>query len=176
MKKTITNLLFRMLTHDAKRNVGGKWYRPQIEALEERALLSTDTWTGGGPDNNWSTAANWDTGKVPAPGDDLVFPPFGGQSTPVAHNDLTPGTTFHSLSISPDFYFFGRITGNAIVLTGGISALRTGAQINLDGITLGADQTFSGGCNINSPVDLNGFTLTTVNSAPCNVIGGGVHQ
>ena len=31
------------------------------------------TWTGGGGDNNWTTAANWG-GTAPVAGDDLVFP------------------------------------------------------------------------------------------------------
>jgi hypothetical protein len=40
-----------------------RWYRPRIEALEERALLSLVTWTGnGGANNNWSNPANWDHG------------------------------------------------------------------------------------------------------------------
>ena len=30
------------------------------------------TWTGAGADNNWSTAANWDTG-VPTAGTTAVF-------------------------------------------------------------------------------------------------------
>src|SRR5216684_713960 len=88
-------------------------YRPQIETLEERALLSGDTWYGLGGNGNWSNPANWNNG-VPNPGDDLAFSP-SGPFTPT--NDLTPGMTFGSLSFNTDF----TMQGNAIVLTGGIS-------------------------------------------------------
>jgi hypothetical protein len=33
---------------------------------------ATVTWTGGGNNDNWSTAANWG-GIVPSPGDSLIF-------------------------------------------------------------------------------------------------------
>jgi fibronectin-binding autotransporter adhesin len=34
---------------------------------------STKTWVGGGGDNNWTTAANWNPSVMPLPGDSLVF-------------------------------------------------------------------------------------------------------
>src|SRR5436190_1660557 len=37
-------------------------YLPQVEMLENRQLLTTSTWTGGGSDDNWSTGANWNNG------------------------------------------------------------------------------------------------------------------
>src|SRR4029077_17172993 len=64
-------------------------YRPRIEALEERLLLATDTWTGTTGNAFWSYAANWDHG-VPSPGDDLVFPVT--TLLPLI-NDLSPGIT-----------------------------------------------------------------------------------
>ena len=73
-------------------------YRLQIEPLEERALLSTDTWTGGGGANtNWSNPANWDQG-TPNPGGDLNFPGTTGLLNPYDSliNDFPIGTTFHS--------------------------------------------------------------------------------
>ena len=36
-------------------------------------VLTTKTWNGGGVTNNWSEAANWSGGTVPAAGDDVVF-------------------------------------------------------------------------------------------------------
>ncbi|MSU58353.1 MAG: hypothetical protein EXS35_09255 [Pedosphaera sp.] len=30
-------------------------------------------WTGGGTNNNWTTATNWSTGVAPVANDDLIF-------------------------------------------------------------------------------------------------------
>ena len=47
--------------------------RPRIEWMEPRTLLSAVSWTGGGGDNNWDTAANWSTDSVPGSGDDVTI-------------------------------------------------------------------------------------------------------
>src|SRR6266851_1185178 len=102
MKRRIA-MLARMLSRNGKKQVRGRSYRPQLEALEERALLSIDNWTGLGPDRNWSDPANWDNG-VPNAGDDLQFiSTFSGQ--PPVINDVSPGMTIHSL-----FFSFGQPT------------------------------------------------------------------
>ncbi|MGE3316321.1 MAG: beta strand repeat-containing protein, partial [Planctomycetaceae bacterium] len=44
-----------------------------IDQLEERLLLTTITWDGGGTTTNWSDAANWSTNTVPTATDDVVF-------------------------------------------------------------------------------------------------------
>ena len=36
-------------------------------------IAATKTWDGGGADNNWTTAANWDANVAPSAGDALVF-------------------------------------------------------------------------------------------------------
>ncbi|HEV2946706.1 MAG TPA: FG-GAP-like repeat-containing protein [Gemmataceae bacterium] len=163
-------MLSRMLARESRNKVCGRWYRPQVEALEERALLSTDTWTGnGGANAGWSNPANWDQGVAPAPGDDLVFPLSFSQ--PVSSvNDLSAGMTFHSIG----FVGFGAnlylpaLSGNPILLTGGMqnSSQSQGAfqppptaHVDFNGITLGAGQTFTGVLDIKSPFNLNGFTL-----------------
>jgi hypothetical protein len=43
-----------------------------LEVLEDRTLLATRIWDGGGPDLNWTTAANWVGDVVPSSADDLV--------------------------------------------------------------------------------------------------------
>jgi hypothetical protein len=160
------------------------WYRPTIEPLEERALLSTDTWTGTGGDNLWSNPLNWDTQTVPNPGDDLVFV-SSFSPTPPSINDLLPDTTFNSITFAngqptityvtelmgntePPTYIQVPVTtyppneppleGNSVNLTGAISSIEP-SNIDFDGISLGANLTVSG-ANISSPFDLNGFTLS----------------
>jgi hypothetical protein len=50
-------------------------FRPWLEALEARQLLSYYTWVGGA-DNNWSTPANWTVAATPvAAGKAAVVPP-----------------------------------------------------------------------------------------------------
>jgi hypothetical protein len=51
-------------------------YRPQLELIEGRILLSTVTWTntGGG---DWDVGANWSTGTVPGGSDDVSIPQSG---------------------------------------------------------------------------------------------------
>jgi RHS repeat-associated protein len=59
-------------------------YRPRIEALEDRTLLSTVTWLGGhGLD--WDTGANWSTGQVPTASDDVRITQTG---ITITHNTL----------------------------------------------------------------------------------------
>jgi len=48
-------------------------YRPQIEWMEPRTLLSAVNWTGLGGDNNWDTPTNWSTSSVPGSGDDVTI-------------------------------------------------------------------------------------------------------
>jgi autotransporter-associated beta strand protein len=145
-------------------------YRPRIEPLEERALLSTETWTGLGAEGRWSDPANWDTLRPPTPGDDLVFSPLG---TFLPWNDLTPFLTFHSITLNGPVKIFG----NGVFLTGGINAgnppMAAGTQprasVGLDYIFLGADQAFTGSFDIYSNINCNGFTLSLV---PWFVPGG----
>lgn len=47
----------------------------------------TSTWTGGGSDNNWGTAANW-TGGVPTSSGNTVLV-FSGSTRTTSNNNLT---------------------------------------------------------------------------------------
>jgi hypothetical protein len=147
-------MLSRLLAGKIEKRPGSRWYRPRIEALEERALLSANYWTGGGGFNtNWSNPANWSYG-VPNPGDALYFAPTGGT---VPNNDLPPGTIFRSLSFSGGMM---AIQGNGIVLNGGGLTSNAGpVTINLSSITLSASQTFTGWLLIHSSINAGAFVL-----------------
>jgi autotransporter-associated beta strand protein len=75
---------------------------------QSASAASTRTWTGLGASNDWSDAANWDTG-VPVAGDSLVFP--AGASRKANDNDLAPNTSFESITFDGSDYV---IEGNAL--------------------------------------------------------------
>jgi fibronectin-binding autotransporter adhesin len=81
---------------------------------------AAQTWTGAGPDNNWSTGANWSGGVAPAssPTTALTFPASTPRPSPIVDAPWTVG----SLSIGSAFiggnYTFG---GQAITVASGIA-------------------------------------------------------
>lgn len=116
------------------------------------AAADTCVWTGGGSDDNFSTAANWsscDNGNVPQEGDTLSFPANSSALNPV--NDYTADTSFNSITFSGAATQDSRytITGNRITLVAGISNTMTTANSSIIGqiintaIILGGNQTFS---------------------------------
>ena len=59
-----------------RRRVRGLVARPAalaFESLEDRVAPATISWTGGGTNDNWANAANWNLGRAPVAGDDLIF-------------------------------------------------------------------------------------------------------
>jgi autotransporter-associated beta strand protein len=83
--------------------------------LTVSSSISTGHWTGGGANNNWSTAGNWDQDVVP------VFPiglTFTGATRLVNTNDL-PGIALNSLTFDAAAGAFV-LDGNDIALDGKI--------------------------------------------------------
>ncbi len=122
--------------------------------------VSTGIWDGGGTDNNWSTAGNWDHNAVP------VFPlglQFGGSTRLNNNNDL-PGITVTSLMFSNNAGAF-TIGGNDITLSGGISFNGNPAAPITQTINLG--MTWSANKTIDLPANGNltlGGSVTAPNS------------
>ncbi|HXZ24938.1 MAG TPA: autotransporter-associated beta strand repeat-containing protein, partial [Nitrospiria bacterium] len=113
---------------------------------------ATRTWTGGGTDNNWSTAANWG-GTAPVSNDTLVFP--GGAARLSNNNDIIAGTTFISITISGSGY---TLSGNAVTLGGTLT-----------------DSTASGSSTIALPITLSANrTVTVTNVAETLTISGSI--
>ena len=86
-----------------------------IERLETRRMLAVHTWTGGGSDQNWSTAQNWAEG-APTVGEPNVILDFPNSAPDNSNNDLT--------GLAVDSVVFGggyNINGNAITLTQGFT-------------------------------------------------------
>ena len=53
-----------------------RWRRPQIERLEDRSLLASVFWDGGGTTSNWSDRFNWTGDTVPGTSDVAVVDQF----------------------------------------------------------------------------------------------------
>lgn len=100
-------------------------------------MLSICTWTGGGADAKWSTAANWSGGVAPTAGDSLVF---AGTTRTSSTNDLAAGTSFASIEFQKGNF---TLAGNSIALSGGVtvdSTATTTDTISLN-VALGGSAT-----------------------------------
>jgi autotransporter-associated beta strand protein len=116
--------------------------------LTVASSISTGLWTGGGANNNWSTAGNWDQNAVP------IFPigvTFAGSMRLTNTNNLT-GITANSITFSNIAGAF-TIGGNDITLSGAIGFSANPAApitqtVNLN-IALSASETIDTPANGN---------------------------
>src|SRR5439155_17079078 len=87
----------------------------RLEQLEARLAPATFLWTGRGPNNNWTTGANWLSGVAPtattATMDNLVFD-VRGLARLSTRNDFASGV-FNSITISASNY---SLSGNRLTL------------------------------------------------------------
>jgi autotransporter-associated beta strand protein len=96
------------------------------------------TWTGGGADDLWSLAGNWN-GLVPVPGDELVF---AGTTRLTSVNDTPADTSFLGITFDESAGSFA-LSGNGITLGGDLTSRSASSQsIDLDMIMPGT-RTFS---------------------------------
>ncbi len=132
--------------------------RVHYQWLESRRVLATAYWDGGGADDNWTTAANWEGDVAPSVGADLFFTPGAARRASV--NDFAPNTVFGGIYLSGSNY---SLSGNTIDLAGGIESTATGNSLNF-GIrqtsTHRISQLVEGTLTIRGSIDLNGFDLT----------------
>ncbi len=95
-----------------------------IGAMAVAAVCAAErTWTGGGGDANWSTAANWE-GTVPSSGDALNF---SGSARLANTNDLPEGTSFAGVSFASGAGAFA-LAGNSLTLGGDVTNWSSNAQ------------------------------------------------
>jgi autotransporter-associated beta strand protein len=95
------------------------------------SAATTRTWTGAGATDNWSDAANWDSG-VPAAGDMLVFPAGAARKTNT--NDLAAGLTFDTVRFTGGGY---RLQGNAFEVTAELRNEGPSGDTNTVGMAVG---------------------------------------
>ena len=132
-----------------------KWPCAAILALALPAVAqTTDTWTGGGADANWQTAANWQALTAPSPGDSLVF--SGSAASP--NNNFTPDTAFGGLSFATGASQFD-LTGNEIDFSGTIANLSPSTQaIDLSLVLTGSSIINATGGEIDFGVNAGGIS------------------
>ncbi|MFL5240612.1 MAG: PKD domain-containing protein [Gemmataceae bacterium] len=157
MFPTWTPLLLKHLFRSRRRcgaECHARVFRPRLEALEDRTLLSTVTWDGGGGTSNWSDRFNWQGDIAPVAGDDLVFPAGAAQLS--NSNNFASGTSFHSLTFR----------GSGYTISGGPSnVLNLGTGTNLNEISSGTNR-------YNGPIQLDGQRAFNVFSGSALELGG----
>ena len=103
-------------------------------------VIQSSSWSGSAPDGNWSTGANWSSGKPPAAKSALTF---GGTVNTVTNNDLPANRQFNGIAFPATASSF-TLGGNAVVVSGDISDNSTAAQ------TISLPLVFNGGAvNVN---------------------------
>ncbi len=113
------------------------------------------TWDGGGADNNWLTAGNWNTAGAPAD-DGTATLAFSGNMRTAAVNNFTNGTVFAGINFLND-YSSGKTAGFTL----------SGSRITLAGDVTTQLLTLNGTINdtIATDLTLNGFRTFTVDFA-----------
>lgn len=101
------------------------------------AQAATYTWDGGGTNNNWTTAANWDVG-TPASGADVIF----AGSTRLNVNDSW-GTALSSISFASGAGAFVLSGGGHDIGAGGITNDSSNTQTLNSQYTLSANQVWN---------------------------------
>src|SRR5271157_2789976 len=103
----------------------------QMEALEDRTLLSTDVWTGA-VNNNWSNPNNWSLGAVPGTSDTA---------------DFTSGSISNTADVDASFTIANLVIDSS-----------WGGTINVDNpLTVSGNMTLaSGALNVNSAMSIGG--------------------
>ena len=131
------------------------------------------TWSGGGgtANENWSDTANWQNGIVPGAGFTVVFPT--GVSQKISNDDLAATTKFAAIELDDGGY---TITGNTIVLSGGITDTASGGDIIQDALTFNADPAIAvsnaGGSLTLGAIDNGGGTLQVGATGATGVVSG----
>jgi autotransporter-associated beta strand protein len=136
-------------------------------SLTPHVQVAAPTWTGGGSNSNWSTAANWTI--APADGKNLVF--TGSTRTTTTNDNFLHSVGSISFDSNAGAFTLG---GSDLTVGSGIANNSANAQsINLN-LTLGAAQTFnaaSGNLSFGGTVSLSSSVLTV--GGPQNVTFSG---
>jgi hypothetical protein len=114
-----------------------------FEALEQRTLLATVTWDGGGGDFSWHNPLNWSTDALPGPGDDVVINVAG---TPTITHSQNVTTEVRSIRSNEFLAISGGVIRTATEFRAiGPVTMSGGAIGGAGNLVLNAALTWSGG-------------------------------
>ncbi|HQU42963.1 MAG TPA: choice-of-anchor D domain-containing protein [Pirellulales bacterium] len=88
---------------------------PYTVNLSGTVTPALHVWVGGGADNHWTTAANWQNDQLPLSGDDLLFQ---GTSQLLTQDDFAAGTSFDAITFGSNGF---SLTGNTFTVTSGVT-------------------------------------------------------
>ena len=155
----ITRLFRQRSTHRVRPDM---WQRRlQVERLEDRVTPATIIWTGAGPNSLWSTPQNWDLGRAPQAGDDIVFGSLALPSNRSPVYNLSGSPVFNSITISANGYTISALSSTPTIALSGPITVGT----NLGNITI------SSNLNLVPPTSTLQQTIT-VNSGSYLLISG----
>ena len=126
--------------------------RPRIEWMEPRTLLSAVIWTGSGGDNNWDTAANWNTDSVPGSGDDVTI----NITADVVHSENVTDSINSLTSTEP------------LTISGGTLSIAAASTINSTLSLTGGTLTGTGDLTVSGLVTLTAGTLSGSSALDAN--------
>ena len=122
-------------------------FRPALSQLEQRTLLASVTWINpaGG---DWDTPANWSTGALPGPSDDVVIEISG---ITVTHSS-TDSDSVNSLTISA--------SDSTLNLSNGSLAIASDSSISGDLTISGGTLSTAGALTVSGTTDWTAGTIT----------------
>ncbi|HYT89560.1 MAG TPA: putative Ig domain-containing protein, partial [Gemmataceae bacterium] len=138
---------------------GRSRFRPSVESLEDRTLLSTIFWKAAAS-GNWSVATNWIGNVAPAAGDTAVIDATGANYTVTLDTSPTvAGFTLNSANAT--FFASGRtLTVNGPdTLSAGSALWRNSTWTGSGTLTNNASMTADGNSTISSSLAQNGSLL-----------------
>ncbi len=137
--------------------------RLNLESLEDRALPSTVTWINPGS-GNWDVPANWSTGSLPGPADDVVINTVAAATITVHSGDSIAIQSLNSAASDPFTMTGGQFFFTANSQIGGGMSLSGGTFKAAGNLAVSGTYTQTGGV-------LTGAGSVVV-SGPTNWIGG----
>src|SRR4051794_25139866 len=107
-------------------------YLPLLERLEDRLTPATRTWDGGGANDLWSNAQNWDGDlTAPANGDVVIIPATPNSASVIFDGTAPAGVTLASLTSDEPF----TLSGGTLTVSG-ILRQQNNTTFTLSGGTL----------------------------------------
>jgi hypothetical protein len=136
--------------------------RLRIESLEDRRLLATVTWDGGGDGRLWSDPLNWDANSLPSTDDRVVIPNIA--ATAAVEFNASAGTV-QVRSVQSD---------EPLTISGGSLASTDGIELRSRATMTGGTLQGAGSITVAGLFTWNGGTVRGANSNELMRLTGGM--